>query len=100
MKDLYNVLHENRKEATEKLRNFDNTLVFKYDKNNNIDKRPYVLISDRHGYINDFLISKVCLGKNDYIMLYIEDWDEWVCEDECLSTTINNVYQAIDSSIK
>ena len=99
MKSLYDVLNENRLEAIEKLKKFGNTLEFNYDEENDIDERPYVLIEDRHGFINDFSVSKVCLDENNNIMLYVEDWDEWVYENECLSTTIDNVYYIIDKMI-
>ena len=76
MKNLYDVLNENRCEALEKLKKFgntlDNTLEFNYDEKNDIDERPYVLIEDRHGFINDFSISKVCLDETEVVYTAME----------------------------
>ena len=98
MKNLYDVLYHNRKEALEKLKKFGNILEFPYTEDPYVDERPWVFIAGSDG-ICDMPVSKVNLAHNDTIMLYIEDWDEWVDENECLSTTIDNVYQTIGSMI-
>lgn len=100
MKNLYEVLNENRIEAVEKLKKFGKTLEFDYDENNNVDERPFVLISNRYGEIYDIEVSKVKLDTNNNIMLYIDDWGEWVNETECLSASADNVYYVIDKIIE
>lgn len=94
MTDLFNALKENRKSAISSLKCIDSYLV-EFDD----DKSPFVLIEDGEGTINDLAVTKVCLNDNNEIDLYIEDWNEWVSDDICLSTTANNVYEAIEKQI-
>lgn len=102
MTDLFKALEENRRSAINMLKCVDGNIVefeSEADNEEQNDKRPYVLIADRHDIIGDYQVSKAWLNENDEIELYIEEWDEWVVDDECLSTTANNVYEAISEQL-
>ncbi len=97
MTDLFKVMAENRLSAINCLKSVKNFVEFDYDEND--DNRPYILICDRHGEIYDTAVSKVRLTESNDIEIYVEDWGEWVNDDECLSTTANNVYIALSNYI-
>lgn len=91
MIDLLDVLYENKLEAIEKLKSYGDELEFTYNKS----ERPWVLIDNGDGVINDVPVSKIKLVDSNF-MLYIEKLDKWIDEYDCLSTTINNVYESVD----
>lgn len=97
MKNLYDVLHENREEAIEKLKKHNNLIEFINDETTGEDERPWILICNIFGDIYELMVSKVKLDHYS-IMLYIDGG--WINEDECLLTSADNVYKAIDSAIK
>lgn len=102
MTNLFDYLAENKRSAI--------ILLKKYFKNNDnkslkiIDNDifyPYVLIEDRHGTISNSLVSKVRLSQNnDKIEFYIEELEEWIPDNYCLSTTANNVYITIEQVLQ
>lgn len=94
MTNLFKVMAENKRSAINILKGVDGNII---DFEN--DMRPFVLITDMHDIINDLVVTKVCLNELGRIEIYIEEWDEWVSDDECLSTTANNVYEAIDNQV-
>lgn len=102
MTDIYNCLAENKRSAI--------ILLKKYFKNNNCDTLsiidndvyyPYVLIGDRHGTISDSIVTKVRLSQNgNNIEFYVDDLEEWIPDNYCLSTTANNVYITIEQVLE
>ena len=102
MTDIYKCLDENKRSAIFLLKNY-----FKNSDNKSlkiIDNDifyPYVLIGDRHGTISDSLVSKVRLSQNgNNIEFYVNDLEEWIPDNYCLSTTANNVYITIEQVLQ
>lgn len=93
MVDLFKGLAENKRSAMFSLKAIkDNTIVF------DIDIIPFVLLCNDDGEINDMAVSSARIT-NDTIEIYITDNDEWINVDDCLSTTANNVYEAIQTQL-
>lgn len=90
MKDLWLDLMDNIKEATKLLE--DNERYHEFNSEENI---PFVLVSDRHDFINNLEVSKIRLNEDDIIEMYLPEWDEWLNINECLSTTANNICIAL-----
>lgn len=97
MFNLFPIMEENKALAIELLKGCDGKLVeFDYEEETDYDDRPYILIQDRYGMIQDLAVSKVALTDSNKIEVYIEDWEEWVPIEYALSTTENNVYMALE----
>lgn len=102
MTNLFDYLAENKRSAI--------ILLKKYFKDNNCDTLPiidndvyypYVLVDDRHNNILDLFVTKVRLSQNnDKIEFYIEELEEWIPDNYCLSTTANNVYITIEQVLE
>lgn len=102
MTDIYKCLDENKrcaifllkshfkKSDNKSLKIIDNDIFY-----------PYVLIEDRHGTISNSIVSKVRLSQNnDKIEFYVDDLEEWIPDNYCLSTTANNVYITIEQVLQ
>lgn len=109
MKNIWNIIGENKKEAIELIKkNIGVNVELDFSKNHTEEEIeteecfPFALISNRHFTIGDYAIGKVKLIKNkgtnksDSLEIYVNEWEEWVSISECLSTTENNVYLAIE----
>ena len=109
MKNIWNIIGKNKKEAIELIKkNIGVNVELDFSKNHTeeeIEREecfPFVLISNRHFTIGDYTIGKVKLIKNkgtnnsDTLEIYVNEWEEWVSISECLSSTENNVYLAIE----
>lgn len=102
MVDLNKALSENRRSAVSALKCVSGNFVeFDSDEDNNFenDTRPFVLIVDRYNNIYNLPIAKAHLNENGKMEIYVKEWGEWTSDDECLSTTANNVYEAITKQI-
>lgn len=103
MKNIWNIIGENKKEAIELLRTnlgFNSILDFSQNHTEeeieNGDCFPFVLITNRHNEIGDYAVGKIRLVYYKDIEIYINELEEWVNINECLSATENNVYLAIE----
>ena len=94
MKDIYEIISDNFKEAINLLKKSKN------DELNIIEQDCYVLITNRDNEYCDVQATKVRLNeeKND-IEIYIEEWNEWISVNLCCVSTENFVYLAIDDAI-
>lgn len=94
MTDLFKAMNENRKEAISALKSVDGNMI--EFKDGLCDDPPFVLISDEdRANIQDLAVTKVKLNENNTIDIYLEYYDEWMNENDCLSTSANNVYEKI-----
>lgn len=103
MKDINKFIAENKETAKNQLMHIKGYLIeFNSDENNyQNNERPSVLLCDGNGEIYDEFVSKVRLNPEaDMVMeIYIDEWEEWIPVDDCLSTTENNVYEAINDKV-
>lgn len=89
MTDLFRALVENRKEAVNALKSINGEIEF--------EDAPFVLINDDEGDIYDCCVSQARLNEDSEIELFIRE--DWVSDLDCLSTSANNVYEAITTQI-
>lgn len=94
MTDLFKAMAENERSAINILKSVDSQLI-EFDREN----IPYVLLSDNDDNIRDLGVTKVCLNDHGTIEMYVDSLEEWVSDADCLSTTANNVYEAMDKQV-
>lgn len=104
MKSIDDIIVQNKQEALSLLKSHGGHIIFGSDDDSEDYEDdvmcPWVLICTRHDGIADLQATEVRVDGNDNMEIYIDDWGEWVNVNECLSTTANNVYAAIDAQLK
>lgn len=94
MENIYEIVRRNKNEAINILLLIEgNELTFEETEETDI---PYILISLRDGELLELPVSKVKLNdKKDDILLYIDEFKEWINTFKPISFSVNYVYESI-----
>lgn len=97
MIDLFGEMTKNRNEII-KLVEEKNQFEISFDTIDEYDI-PYIIIRDEYDMLVELCITKAKFQINEkkeyYIDFFASDTEEWIDEDDALSTTANNVYNTI-----
>ena len=97
MINLFEQMNNNRNEII-KLMEEKNQFEISFETIDEFDI-PYIIVRDEYDMLVEIPITKAKLQINDrkqyYIDFYSDETEEWIDEDDALSTTANNVYNTI-----
>ena len=94
MENIYQVLERNKAKAITLLKQHNGFIQFK---KNGI--MPEVIVNNHGDDCMSVEVAAVKLMPHDQIKILIDDWNDYISINDCLSTTADEVYKGIEKKV-